>query len=360
MYKCQYCGKEFLTKMGLSGHLSHCKSNPNHKVLRSYSDTNKNGHLTYVKKHPEKYELKEFTCICAKCGKEYVVKTTQEKFEKGKYSKFCSRSCANSRIRTQEIREKISNSMKNSEEFKNKNKIALEKRILRVENEKRKKENLPILTSISEISHNGYKLYTCKNCGKKFTYLDSKSRTYCCDKCREEWLTKNVKPKTGGYRKGSGQGKHGWYKGFHCDSSWELAFLIYHLDHNLFIKRCDKHFEYEYEGKKHSYYPDFETDEGIIEIKGYKNKQWVSKLEQVNNIKVLYKDDIKPYIDYVIEKYGWNFINLYDESKPIDKIKNRKFAWLHKDNETIFITYDKYDEYISNGWVLGRLKKTTN
>jgi hypothetical protein len=43
--------------------------------------------------------------------------------------------------------------------------------------------------------------------------------------------------KLGGYVKGSGRGKKGWYKGFFCDSSYELAYLIYCLDHQINIKR---------------------------------------------------------------------------------------------------------------------------
>lgn len=43
--------------------------------------------------------------------------------------------------------------------------------------------------------------------------------------------------KLGGYNPGSGRGKKGWYKGFFCDSSWGLAYIIYCLDHNIDIKR---------------------------------------------------------------------------------------------------------------------------
>lgn len=40
-----------------------------------------------------------------------------------------------------------------------------------------------------------------------------------------------------GPKRGGGRGKSGWYKGFWCDSSWELAFLIYHLEHEIPISR---------------------------------------------------------------------------------------------------------------------------
>jgi len=37
----------------------------------------------------------------------------------------------------------------------------------------------------------------------------------------------------GGKRIGSGRGKSGWYKGYWCDSSWELAYVIYNIDHDV-------------------------------------------------------------------------------------------------------------------------------
>lgn len=70
---------------------------------------------------------------------------------------------------------------------------------------------------------------------------------------------------------GSGRSKHGWYKGIYCDSTYELVYLIYCLDHNINIKRSDKIFEYQIDNKIHYYHPDFEIDGQLIEIKGYHN-----------------------------------------------------------------------------------------
>ena len=58
------------------------------------------------------------------------------------------------------------------------------------------------------------------------------------------------------------------YKDINFDSSWELAFILYHLDHNLMIQRCTERRYYIFEGIEHTYIPDFITDDGIIEIKG--------------------------------------------------------------------------------------------
>ena len=119
--------------------------------------------------------------------------------------------------------------------------------------------------------------------------------------------------KSGGYRMNSGRGKKGWYKGIFCDSSWELAFVIWNIENNKSIERCKEKREYIFKGEKHIYIPDFIVEDEVIEIKGYSSKQWEEKIKQNPDIKVLYKDDIKPYLDYVISKYGKNFISLYEK-----------------------------------------------
>ena len=196
--------------------------------------------------------------------------------------------------------------------------------------------------------------YKCKECGKDFTLLNKRNvggHIYCSAECKHKFLSKH----TGGYRNGSGRGKSGWYKGIKCDSSWELAFVIYHLDNNLKIKRCKEVRKYTYKNVVHRYHPDFVTDEGIIEIKGYKTEQWSAKEEQNQDVKILYKKEIKPYIDYVTEKYGINFIEMYDNSKPAKK--NKKYFWMHKDGVNTMILVENLDEYVKNGWVRGQTKK---
>ena len=52
--------------------------------------------------------------------------------------------------------------------------------------------------------------------------------------------------------------KWGTYKGIHCDSSWELAYVMYNLDHDIEFERCIDHFTYyDKNGKSHEYFPDF-------------------------------------------------------------------------------------------------------
>ena len=116
----------------------------------------------------------------------------------------------------------------------------------------------------------------------------------------------------GGYIQGSGRGKKGWYKGFYCDSSWELAYVIYCLDHNISIKRNTEKRKYIWEGVIKNYIPDFIVQGILTEIKGFKTEQWLAKLEANPDIKVLYKNDLEHILEYVRNKYGKNFITLYE------------------------------------------------
>ncbi len=126
--------------------------------------------------------------------------------------------------------------------------------------------------------------------------------------------TMKLNKKSGGYRKGSGVGKSGWYKGYWCDSSWELAFVIYNIDHNIKFERNYSKFEYVFEGKVRYFYPDFILNDGsFVEIKGYSSKQWLAKKDQFNHtIQVVDVSNINKYLNYVLMKYSKNFINLYD------------------------------------------------
>ena len=116
----------------------------------------------------------------------------------------------------------------------------------------------------------------------------------------------------GGYVKGSGRGKKGWYKGFFCDSSWELAYVVYCLEHNIDIKRNIEKRQYVWNDKVKNYIPDFIVQGNLIEVKGFKTEQWMAKLEANPDVRVLYEKDLEPILEYVKNKYGKNFTNLYE------------------------------------------------
>ena len=109
---------------------------------------------------------------------------------------------------------------------------------------------------------------------------------------------------------------HGNYMGIHCDSSWELAFLVYNIEHNIPIKRCNVQRTYiNHDGKIRKYFPDFIINENIIiEIKGYENEDAKLKSQQNPDIIVLHKNEMIKYLEYVKNKYGNLFWEvLYDK-----------------------------------------------
>lgn len=121
--------------------------------------------------------------------------------------------------------------------------------------------------------------------------------------------------KSGGFRKNSGIGKKGYYKGVYCASTYELAFVIYNIDHNIKFERFKGYYLYSYNGKKHKYFPDFILEDGsLVEIKGYATDLVNIKLMAVKDrkITVLYKSDLKYAFDYIKEKYGKNETNLFE------------------------------------------------
>lgn len=125
--------------------------------------------------------------------------------------------------------------------------------------------------------------------------------------------------------------------GINFDSSWEVAFYIYHRDHNNFIICNPDPIKYEVLGEFHNYYPDFKLNDNLIEIKGDMmisddgnitphpsaiskalKDNTLDKLKEIteaknkcikeNNIIILKQEDIRPYIIYVENTYGKEYI----------------------------------------------------
>lgn len=116
--ECKFCKKqiEYNKKQYYASHVSNCKENPKRSKIRTSSI---------------QYELS-----CKKCKTNYSVKITKNAFEKGKFTNYCSQSCANSRgPRSVEVKEKIRQSAKVSEKKKltqiRKNAIYKEKQSIR-------------------------------------------------------------------------------------------------------------------------------------------------------------------------------------------------------------------------------------
>ena len=122
------------------------------------------------------------------------------------------------------------------------------------------------------------------------------------------------------FRHGEHGYKRGWYKGYWCDSSWQLAYVIYNLDHNINFKRNIEGFEYQFNNQILRVYPDFILEDGtIVQIKGWfgqKNQQKIKTLQQLfgDKFKLITKEEMnKTYLPYVIMTYGNDYIKLYED-----------------------------------------------
>src|SRR5258708_639911 len=79
--------------------------------------------------------------------------------------------------------------------------------------------------------------------------IEARRREKLSDEARRRQL--------GRYRERSGRGKKGRYKGYWCDSSYELAFVLYALDEGLWFERNWTSFPYAFQGHSRTWIPDF-------------------------------------------------------------------------------------------------------
>jgi len=288
-HKCKYCGKEFETGVKLGGHVSKCPMNPNKNQEKIHQIIKEN----FEKRNP----LEEHKLKCQVCGKEYILQIRHKQFKQGEYKKTCCSQCAH----------KLTSLNTNLEE---KNKKICKSLV----------GKKPPITGKKYINgqwveNPNWKPYNiCGYCGKHFINRRSK---YCCDECKKLGthinLSNAIKGKTGGIRPNTYKKyKSGLYHGIHCDSSWELAFVIYCEEHNIKLIRNTLPLTYIFENKEFKYYPDFIIDNKLYEIKGYENERAIEKHKQHPEVIYLDKKKMKPYIEYVIDKYGKDFIKLYD------------------------------------------------
>lgn len=285
---------------------------------------------------------KTYEYICNYCKKSF--QTTRKSSNKNQI-RYCSRSCSEKFNHEKHVFETTKNILKTCEncnkeffvsirDIKNKNiffcsqscVVSYNNKHRKFSPEKRLQINEKIKQSLKKI--NDKKPITFKKCiicNKLFS--SERQRKTCSDECYKIFLKdflKEIAPLGGGYRQGSSRGHHGYYKGYWCDSTYELAYLIYCLDHNIKIERCKESFEYEIDGKKRKYHPDFIVDDEIIEIKNFHRDDVEIKINAVKKlnrkIKVLYYEDLIEVFEYVAKTYkkefknkGNNFYELYDK-----------------------------------------------
>jgi len=122
-YECPYCHEHFIMKRGgFSNHLRWCIYNPKYQINKQkLEEQNKIKHQQYLENLEN--QKQEYIFNCKECGKEYILKLTKIQFDNGNYTKYCCRSCANTRHHSQKTKNKIKESLNNSEKYK----LAMEK-----------------------------------------------------------------------------------------------------------------------------------------------------------------------------------------------------------------------------------------
>lgn len=235
--------------------------------------------------------------VCPTCGKKFY-----KNYTKYTLTPFCCLSCAttySSRVNREERNKKISMGVMKSEKHK-------AHRKQRAESYKKR---------IEKYNENPNR---CKVCNSIIEYKNRNNQT-CSTKCGAVLIgIKNTgNSNIGGHRDKGGRSKSGYYKGHFCGSTYELAYTIYNLDHDIPFERNTKGFPYEYKGKIHNYYPDYITPNGYVEIKGYWSELVDLKLSSVKEpIQILYEKDLQYAFDYVSKTYlngrKTHFEELYD------------------------------------------------
>lgn len=150
-YKCKFCEQEFVfeKKQQAGAHVTNCSMNPNKKeIIKKILKT--------------KNQIKNEKILnCEKCGKEYKINITEHIFSKGDYPKHCSYTCSNIRERSEEVKMKISVTLKNKPP-------------------RPKKEIKNVIRF-------------CTNCKKPFDCKENSTRKFCNYKCAGSFGGKNSK-----------------------------------------------------------------------------------------------------------------------------------------------------------------------
>lgn len=275
LHICKYCGKSFDSGRALGSHYLHCNKNPNiTEMIEKRANTKR-----------ERFGKHLMILYCKNCGKEYQLYISDREYKTGKYKTCCSTEC--------------------SHQLSSKN------RDLDTINKKKS-------ATLKEYYKDKLKFYTCSTCGKQYTKSMHKSYEYCSLKCsnigKHNKLSDAAKKRgIGGFVENSiNNCKQGRYKGIKCDSSWELAFILWNEMQGKSIQRYKGYLTYIFEDKLCKYYPDFIIDDKIYEIKGYYSSRAKAKHEQHPEVILLGREEMIPIIEEVKEKYGNNFIELYD------------------------------------------------
>lgn len=117
------------------------------------------------------------------------------------------------------------------------------------------------------------------------------------------------------------QQKNYHYDGICFDSAPEIAFYIWLVDNKKEFKYQPTSFSYVYEGKERRYFPDFEVEGQLIELKGEqflsKDGKWICPWNHsldamyeakrqcalANDVRIMYPSEYDFYVEYVYKKH---------------------------------------------------------
>ena len=113
-----------------------------------------------------------------------------------------------------------------------------------------------------------------------------------------------------------------YYDNEEFDSSWELAYYIYLKDHNILFEYHTISVPYEWNGEIHYYKIDFKVGDEYVEVKGdhllkknvyTEDGRCEAKYEYMkeHNITVLSLEEIKPYLKYIKDVYGKDYLKSF-------------------------------------------------
>lgn len=274
MYNCEECKREFKNSQALNSHKrSHREGSYKKGVISRKINI-------FNQKMIEQKQYESNPKICPECGENISW------FKRN--NKFCSSSC----------RATYTNERRTTKTY---------------ELSKEGLANILRSNDRNKIFRGEYcKFSVCQDCGEMIQNF----HRLRCDKCYKIHNRKN-----GGYKKGSGNSKGGWFKGYYLDSTYELAYLIWALDHHIPIVRFKGSIPYENSnGEERQYIPDFLVDGKILEIKGYHQPDVDLKKKAAEKegykVQVLYKEDLTEQFEHVTIKYNTkDFKLLYEDKK---------------------------------------------
>ena len=313
-YACKYCNKWWTTNQSRNGHQIHCTLNPKKKELELKVKQSNRGKCckpiskTWVSK------------ICNKCGKEYSVYITKESDFSGRYKKFCSLSCANSRQHSQQTKDKIGAKVKSVSKQKIKSicEVCGQEYFKSILTPNRKYCNTCITNRKSKQS--SWHIKNCIQCGKQFvTHKINKS---LCKGCKSIQSAKHVdwsSIQKQAYASGRNYVAGGTTKWIEVETSNGVIKVQGSYQQRMCkvldrMKELEEIKDWQYtndrisyvgiDNKEHSYLLDFKvyhTDQSIryIETKGRVQQndycKWQSTRQKGYDLQICFQTDIKNY-----------------------------------------------------------------